>query len=52
MPNPLTVKFFAVNCTRMKSIIFRLPLAFTLVSCSGYFFDPEDGGDIFPRNFG
>jgi hypothetical protein len=26
--------------------------AFTLVSCSAYFFDPEDGGDIFLRNVG
>jgi hypothetical protein len=29
-----------------------LPPAFTLVSCSPYFFDPEDGGDIFLRNVG
>jgi hypothetical protein len=27
-------------------------LAFTLVSCSAYFFDPENGGDIFLRNIG
>jgi hypothetical protein len=26
-----------------------LPAAFTLVSCSAYFFDPEDGGDMFLR---
>jgi hypothetical protein len=26
--------------------------AFTLVSCSAYFFDPEDGGDVFLRNVG
>jgi hypothetical protein len=25
------------------------PPAFTLVSCSGYFFDPEDGSDVFLR---
>jgi hypothetical protein len=36
-----------------KSTIFwditpsTLPPAFTLVSCSAYFFDPEDGGDMF-----
>jgi hypothetical protein len=26
--------------------------AFTLVSCSAYFCDPEDGGDMFLRNVG
>jgi hypothetical protein len=26
--------------------------AFTLVSCSAYFFDHEDGGDMFFRNIG
>jgi hypothetical protein len=26
--------------------------AFTLVSRSAYFFDPEDGGDMFTRNIG
>jgi hypothetical protein len=26
-----------------------LPPAFTLVSCSAYFFDPENGGDMFLR---
>jgi hypothetical protein len=31
---------------------FCLPPAFTLVSCSAYFFDPEDGGDMFLRNVG
>jgi hypothetical protein len=25
---------------------------FALVSCSAYFFDTDDGGDIFPRNVG
>jgi hypothetical protein len=25
---------------------------FTLVSCSAYFFDHEDGGDMFQRNVG
>jgi hypothetical protein len=25
----------------------RLPPVFTLLSCSAYFFDPEDGGDMF-----
>jgi hypothetical protein len=29
-----------------------LPPAFTLVSCSAYFFDPEHGGDMFLRNVG
>jgi hypothetical protein len=29
-----------------------LPTAFTLVSCSAYFFDPEDWGDMFLRNVG
>jgi hypothetical protein len=29
-----------------------LPPALTLVSCSAYFFDPEDGGDIFFRDVG
>jgi hypothetical protein len=29
-----------------------LPPAFMLVSCSAYFFDPEDGGDMFLRNVG
>jgi hypothetical protein len=29
-----------------------MPPPFTLVSCSAYFFDPEDGGDIFLRNVG
>jgi hypothetical protein len=28
---------------------FCLPPAFTLVSCSVYFFDPEDGGDVPPK---
>jgi hypothetical protein len=27
-----------------------LPPTFTLVSCSAYFSDPEDGGDMFLRN--
>jgi hypothetical protein len=31
---------------------FRLPPAYTLVSCTAYFSDPEDGGDMFPRNVG
>jgi hypothetical protein len=29
-----------------------MPPAFTLASCSAYFFDPEDGGDMFLRNVG
>jgi hypothetical protein len=29
-----------------------LPPAFMLVSCSAYFFAPEDGGDMFLRNAG
>jgi hypothetical protein len=29
-----------------------LPPAFTVISCSAYFFDPEDGGDMFLRNVG
>jgi hypothetical protein len=29
-----------------------LPPALTLVCCSAYFFDPEDGGDMFLRNVG
>jgi hypothetical protein len=29
-----------------------LPLAFALVSCSAYFFDSEDGGDMFLQNVG
>jgi hypothetical protein len=36
----------------MKSTIFCLPPAFTLVSCSAYFFNPEDGGYMFLRNVG
>jgi hypothetical protein len=26
--------------------------AFTLVPCSAYFFDPEDGGDMFFQSIG
>jgi hypothetical protein len=32
--------------------LFCLPPVFTLVSCSVYFFDPEDGGYILLRNVG
>jgi hypothetical protein len=37
-----------------KSTIFWdiIPPAFTLVSWSAYFFNPEDGGDALLRNFG
>jgi hypothetical protein len=39
------------------AFIFRvekisLSPAFTLVSCSAYFLDPEDGGDMFLQNVG
>jgi hypothetical protein len=30
----------------------RWQAAFTRVSCSAYFFDPEDGGDMLLRNVG
>jgi hypothetical protein len=30
----------------------RWQAAFTVVSCSAYFFDPENGGDMFLRNVG
>jgi hypothetical protein len=32
------------------SVKASLAAAFTLVSCSAYFSDPEDGGDLFLRN--
>jgi hypothetical protein len=39
--------FIFWDITPCSLLIVSLPPAFTLVSCSDYFFDPEDGGDIF-----
>jgi hypothetical protein len=35
-----------------KISLEKMPLAFKQVSCSAYFFDPEDEGDMFLRNVG
>jgi hypothetical protein len=57
-----TVFWYMTPCISMKvnrrfGAIYRLhflclPPAFTLVSCSAFFFDAEDGGDMFLRNVG
>jgi hypothetical protein len=44
------VGFEILTAVVMKSTRICLPLAFTLVNCSPYLFDPEDGGDMFLRN--
>jgi hypothetical protein len=46
------VGFGVVTAVVMKSIIFCLPPAFTLVSCSAYLFYPEDGSDMLLQNVG
>jgi hypothetical protein len=38
-------------CHVAHTYLWQAP-AFTLVSCSAHFFDPEDGGDMFLRNVG